>query len=159
MTKEIALLIIASSALTLSCGSSGENSNAPAVARPAAANEERQAKTNAEELGLLVKMPYETEDIAWKTYGSNKRILAAMRLSSADADRVVADAGGIGEAASVQAEPWFPEELTAQSEMSGDGALKGTAYPATAFFQPPYSTGRVVRVSGTDYVILDVSAQ
>lgn len=159
MTRVIALTVVLGSVLTFGCADNSQNSTSPGVAQPAAANEERQAKTNAEELGLHVKMPYETEDIAWKLYPTSKRILAAMRLSPADADRAVNDAASAGEPVTVLAEPWFPDELTAQSEMSGDSALKGTAYPATAYFQPPYNSGKVIRINGTDYIILDVTAQ
>ena len=58
----------------------------------------------------------------------------------------------------VGAETWFPEELTAQSQLSGEGVLKGTAYAANEFFNIPYGSGKVTRIRGTDYFVLELTA-
>ncbi len=115
-------------------------------------------RTNVEELNLLVKVPYATEDAVWKDYPAEKRVLAVLRFSPQDANAAVAEASknGAAESATVAVEPWFPGELIAEAEMSGDNSLKGSAYPATAFFQEPYSTGRLTRIEGTDFFVLEV---
>ncbi|MEJ7624623.1 MAG: hypothetical protein WKF34_11585 [Pyrinomonadaceae bacterium] len=119
------------------------------------------AKTNAEELALFVRLPYETEDIVWKEFPTNKKLLAALRFSNADADKIGKECSTFGPAESVSlpVETWFPEELVAQGEMSGDSALRGLACPANSFFQEPYLSGRIARIESTDYFVLEVSAK
>ncbi|CAN5142032.1 hypothetical protein BH20ACI2_BH20ACI2_18710 [soil metagenome] len=123
--------------------------------------EESLPKTNAEELGMLIQLPYEVEDIVWEQDHVTHNITAILRFSSEDANKLVAEAEkyGAGRAVSVSGESWYPDELIAQVEMSGDSTLKGTAFPANAFFQAPYTSGRVTRVEGVDYFILEVSSK
>lgn len=118
-------------------------------------------KTNVEELGLLVNVPYEAEDVVWKESLSTKKLVAVLLFSKETANRVVADAEarGRGQPATLSVETWFPEELIAQSEMSGDAAIRGTAYPANAFFSDRYKSGRITRVEGGEHFVLEVSAQ
>lgn len=118
------------------------------------------ARTNVEELSLVIDVPYETEDIVWK-YVSETRVLAVMRFSAQDSDRVVAEAqgNGLGEKVSLAVETWFPAELIAQAETSGDNALTGLSYPANSFFQDPFNAGRISRVEGSDYFILEIFSQ
>jgi len=128
-------------------GSGDENAAAP--------------KTNVEELGLLVNVPYETEDVVWKESSSAKKLVAVLLFTKETANRVVADAvaRGPGQPVTLAVETWFPDELIAQGEMSGDAAIRGTAYPANAFFNDRYKTGRITRVEGGDHFVLEVSAQ
>lgn len=144
-----------------SCGSQGTNSANSSVPanRAGKTDDANSTKTNAEELGMLVKIPYETEDIVWKSYPTAKRIVAVLRFSPADANKIVAEAGGTPEGRIVQVETWFPDELIAQGEMSGDDALKGIAYPATAFYQDPYTSGKITRIESSDYFVLDLTAK
>ena len=80
-----------------------------------------------------------------------------MRLSPSDANKLVAETGAAGTPeSSIAVESWFPDELIAQSEMSGDSALKGVSYPANAFVQEPYTVGKITRIEGTDYFILEL---
>lgn len=156
------LTLVLTAGLCQSCGEKGNNAvNADAATTRVSNNSANQAQTNVEELGMLVNVPYETEDIAWKADIDQKRVIAVMRFSGADADRIVAEAGDPGSTAgvSIAAETWFPSELIAQSEASGDNALKGIAYPANKFYSEPYTNGRIVRVEGTDYFILELSAR
>jgi len=148
--------------LTISCvggGNGAGNDQDPAVN---ASNENTNAtKTNIEELGLIIKVPYETEDLVWREDTEHKKLIAVLRFSPADARSIVTDmekAGSLGEV-SIAVEPWFPSELTAQSEMNGDNELKGSAYPANVFFQPPFTAGRATRIEGTDYFVLELTAQ
>jgi hypothetical protein len=43
--------------------------------------------------------------------------------------------------------------------MSGDDSLNGVAYAADSFYQEPFTSGRIVRVDGTDYFVLELSAK
>ena len=133
--------------------------------RPPTANAADQTadepRTNVEELGLLVTVPYETEDVVWKESPSGKKVTAVLLFSKATAERVVAEAQafGAGQAVTLSPETWFPDELIAQGEMSGDAAVLGTAYPANAFFHEKYNSGRITRIEGGDHFVLEVSAQ
>lgn len=143
------------------CVGGGENANSrPAGPGNSGTSSVHVAKTNVEELTLLVNVPYETEDVVWKEDPVAKKVVAVMLFSPADADAIVAEAAKFGppQQVSVAVETWYPNELIAQGEMSGDSALKGVSYPANSFFQPPYSTGRIARIEGLPYFVLEVSA-
>jgi hypothetical protein len=106
-------------------------------------------------------VPYEAEDVAWKLSADRKKVLAVLRFSPADSDKIVAEAVSFGAPSNVAvaAESWFPDELIAQSDASGDSSLKGLSYPANKFFLEPYSSGRVTRVDQTDYFVLELTAK
>ncbi len=145
--------------LAAGCGSS-ESVNKPAAPGANRAVNANLPRTNAEELGVLIKLPYETEDIVWKERTSGKRsVVAVLRFSTANAEKIVSEAGAAQGTRDLMVETWYPEELVAQSEMSGDNALKGTSFAATAFYQEPFTTGTITRVEGTDYFILELSAK
>ncbi len=152
------LALFVSTTSFLACVDAGGNANSTRPANaPASAEKPNSLKTNAEELGLLVRVPYQTEDIVWKEDTAKKRILAVIRFSPEDANKLVAEAGAAGTPeSSIPVESWFPNELIAQSETSGDAALKGLSYPANAFVQEPYTIGKITRIDGTDYFILEL---
>lgn len=157
----VAILTLFLAAVVLAgCVGRDGNSNGANISASNASATGDAARTNVEELALLVKVPYESEDIVWKEDAAKKRVIAVLRFSPADANQIVADAEKAGSATKVSlpAESWFPGELIAQSEMSGDGKLNGTAYPANGFFQAPYSNGMITRIEDTDYFVLDVTA-
>jgi hypothetical protein len=140
------------------CGGS-LNSNNSLQPNHATAPTAKAPKSNVEELSMLVRVPYEAEDIVWEQDSSTRNIVAVFRFSPEDAKKLVAEAegSGPGRPVSIPVETWYPDELIAQGEMSGDSTLKGIAYPANAFFQESYKTGRITRVEGVDYFVLEVS--
>lgn len=133
------------------------NSNSE-PATPATENA-NTTKTNVEELGILVNIPYEVEDIVWKDDPTKKKLLAVLRFSPADSGKLIAEAESIRPAQQVNlpTEAWFPAELIAQSDMSGDDTLNGKSYAATNFLLEPYVTGSITRIENTDYFILEAS--
>src|SRR5258708_31754227 len=138
------ILALSLSAVSFSaCGGGSKTDNAsPAVnATNSVGENPNAAKTNVEELGLLINVPYQAEDIVWKETATHKKLIAVFRFSTADANKLVAEAekSEPPENVSVAVETWFPDDLTAQSEISGDNALKGRAYTAKAFYQEPYT--------------------
>ena len=110
---------------------------------------------------MSVNIPYEAEDIVWKETADRKQIIAVLLFSTEDANKIVADAAPRQAPQNVKlsSENWFPAELIAQSEMSGDDSLDGIAYAADSFYQEPFTAGRLVRVEGTDYFVLELSAK
>jgi len=149
------------SVLAVSCTRTNKNSNSESHnSSNTAAENSNAAKTNVEELGLLVTIPYEAEDIVWKEDTAHKKITAVLRFSPEDANKITADATArqAPQNVTLSSSSWFPAELIAQSEMTGDDQLHGTAYAADAFYQEPYTTGRLVRVEGTDYFVLELTS-
>ena len=159
----IILTLIFCLALSPACGGSADRSvNSKGSASSNQTNENVNAvRSNVEELELLVNVPYETEDVVWKEDRSRKNITAVLRFSPADSTKLVAEAEKVKqpETASISSETWFPAELIAQSEMSGDDNLNGRSYAANQFFQEPFSNGRIVRVENSDYFVLELSAK
>jgi hypothetical protein len=150
------------SQLLMACGNSSSNS---ANSANSEANQDSQsagsARTNVEELGVLINMPFETEEALWKESPNQKKVVAVLRFSPADSNKVVAQAEKFRKPnpVSVSSETWFPPELIAQSELSGNDTLKGTAYAANDFFQPPYTDGQITRIADTDYFVLELNAK
>ena len=147
--------------LIASCGGPAKNADRRTAAPNTAAENANAAKNNVEELGLLINIPYEAEDIVWKENASHKKLTAVFRFSPEDSNRLVADAAARGtpENVTIASATWYPAELVAQSDMSGDDSLHGTAYPADAFYQEPYTSGHIVRIEGTNYFILELTAK
>jgi hypothetical protein len=156
----LALILI--SQLLPGCGNSPNSSNASNVASDGTNSESANtSRTNVEELGVLIQMPFETEEAVWKEIPSQKKLLAVLRLSPADADRLVeqAKAHRPPTSVAVSSETWFPPELIAQVDVSGDSSLKGTSYGANDFYQPPYTEGQLTRIDGTEYFMLEMTAK
>ena len=119
------------------------------------------ANTNVEELGVLINVPYESEEASWRELKDRKKVIAVLRFPEAEANRLVNDASQIAPplSAIITSESWFPPELIAQSSVSGEDTLSGQSYPANAFLQPPYTEGRITRIENTDYFVLELNAK
>lgn len=144
---------------SVGCGPSA-NSNAVNTAANESSNNANVANANVEELRLLIAMPYEPEEAVWRGT-DQKKLIAVLRFSGTDADKLVEDAKKIRPptSAKISSESWFPAELIAQGDISGDDTLKGATYAANNFFQPPFNDGKLTRIEGTDYFVLELSAQ
>lgn len=150
-------------------------SPAPGVANNAASNANQQnsnravepgmegAKDNAEELGTLVKMPYEPEDLAWKEFSTpqGRRVLAVFQLTDEDSKKLIdaASKARPGTPASIASEKWFPKELVTQNEIAGESGIQATSYAADEFLGPPFSEGTVSRVDNTNFFVLEAFAK
>jgi hypothetical protein len=162
MRPIILILSISTLLLIISCAEKAEpqvNSN---TSSPAAIN--NSAKTNSEELSLILRMPFGTDDIddiVWKQDPATKKITAVFRLSKDAATKL--DIETLSkypvQSVSISTESWFPEELSAQGEMSGDAELKGRSYPATDFLMEPFNGGRAIRVDASEYLVLELTAK
>ncbi|MFN0279420.1 MAG: hypothetical protein ACKVRN_12620 [Pyrinomonadaceae bacterium] len=143
------------------CVGGDKNANSATGPQNSAQENVNSARSNIEELGMLVNIPYDTEDIVWKETPDRKQLIAVMRFSNEDADKIVAEAAThqTPQPVKLSSETWFPAELIAQSEMSGDDSINGLAYSPDRFAQEPYSNGRIVRVEGTNYFLLELSAK
>lgn len=123
-----------------------------------------------EELGRIVKLPYTPEEAIFYEFDLSadansrlsvpnaKRLVAVLQFSAENANRLAADVSQNSASVplDVDADNWFPPELIAKSQETGDGNLKGTSYPATIFVQPPYINGRLTRINDTNYFVLEM---
>lgn len=164
--------------LILTCGAcSGDESANGGSANANVAAKGRETAENVpqdgiEELAKIVKLDVIPEEATYLEVAVNarkteanavapneKRLAAVLRFSPENAALVVARAVKYKAAApsDIDAENWFPAELVAQSQLTGDESLKGTAYEATDFVQAPYRTGKITRINNTDYFVLELT--
>ena len=120
---------------------------------------------DVEELERIIKLPFHPEEATWRETDLNasngeKKLTVVLKFLSEDANNLVAQAEKYkpAVASDIDAEDWFPAELVAQSQISGDINLKGKSYAANDFFQSPYINGKVTRIDNTDYFVLELTS-
>lgn len=144
------------------CGSN-ENSNS-VNSKPKTSNSGRRssAKDNLDELLDLIKLPIIPDELVWLEEGEEgkKKLTAVLQYSAENDPKILAILEKYKQPDQVEVgvENWFPEELTAQAQLSGVEMLKGTAYGANEFFNIPYGSGRITRIEGTTYFVLELTA-
>jgi len=124
------------------------------------------AKDDAEELGKIVNLPFAPEETTWREDAAAaaapnpKKLTAVIKFSAEAAAAIVRQAESVKPAthSAIETEAWFPAELVAQSQLSGDETLKGATFAADIFINPPYNQGKITRVDGTNYFVLELSA-
>lgn len=152
------------------CGGASPDSN---QAQTAANNQSNQANTNSAQEDIMdlmnkVRLPELPEEHVWREENSTdatsgktrKRITAVLKYTPAGAARLISlvQARQPVAEAEIGTEDWFPEELIAQSQISGNESLKVDSYAANDFYNEPYSQGKLSRVKGTDYFVLELTA-
>lgn len=155
------LILLAVAVGSSACGGPPETQNA------APANVDRSSdaiQSNPEELGLLIKIPFESDeidDIAWKQDADTKAIIAVIRLTPDGIKRANSEifkGQTVGRGA-IDVRSWFPKELITNSEMNGDADLEGAMLPIDAFVQPPFTKGRIIKIDNTDHYVIEFSAE
>src|SRR4051794_27463184 len=86
------LALILSAGGLMGCGGSNTDSNSSANANSQPAANSNSVKTNVEELGMLINVPYESEEVFWKDDASHKKLVAVLKFPTNEANRLVADA-------------------------------------------------------------------
>jgi len=157
IVKIVRILLISTLLAAFGCSGAQEPANRPITTNTNSNAELNSANSNLEELKMLINVPYETEDLAWKKEDGSEKIVAVLRFSPEDADRITAESGPAKGKVSISPESWYPSELTAQSETSGDSGLDGTAYDPKLFLIEPYTQGRLIRIDATNYFLLELS--
>lgn len=156
------LLIFAG--LTTGCSSRSENDLNSTNGQNSASNAANRAyagpKDNVDELMILLRLPYVPEEVAWEENAEKKSLVAIIRFSSEDAGKMTGEAakGGAPANETLTVESWYPAELRAQAELTGESIVKGNSYPAEQFLNPPYTKGKITRIENTDYFILQASS-
>src|SRR5688500_791957 len=154
------LTILLSSLIHLSCSSSTKDSNATNAGANSSNTSNTGPKDNVEEFADLVRLPFTPEEVAWKEAAGGKGVTAVVRFSPENAAKMAAEVAKNGQPSieTLTVETWYPAELIAQSEMTGESTVKGQSYPADPFLNPPYSKGKITRVENTDYFIIQISS-
>lgn len=144
------------------CGSAANTNQTTNSANNQSSANSNSTKDDAEEFGKLVNMPAMPEEVTWRETDAkdSKKLIAVLKFSSQNAQAVVAEAEKHKPAvpAALEAENWFPPELIAKSQESGDESLKGTTYGANDFFSETFRNGKLTRISDTDYFVLEMTS-
>src|SRR5688572_689567 len=130
------------------------NSNVPNAATP---------NDNVEELRSTMQIPFEPEDVVWRMVSDKdgrKRLTAVLRLMPEDLKALSAKASATDAGRQVQTsvDQWFPAELRAMSETTGEMTVTGSSYPASDFFQSPFNSGTFTLINDTDYFIVELQS-
>jgi len=92
---------------------------------------------------------------------ADKKLTVVLKFTKKDTDKLLKKVA-IGNPpfdSETEAESWFPAELIAKSNTSGDGSLKGRGYNAEDFFRSPFNTGTLIHINDTDYFVLILQTQ
>ncbi len=147
----------------------GAGNSAAHAGQNNAAKVETVVQDSLEDLDKIIKLPYlpieatysETVSNDNNAASGNKRLVAVLQFSAEDAAKVVVAAAQYQTPApsDTDAEMWFPPELIAKSQETGDDFLKGIEYGANDFLLPPLTRGKLTRINDTNYFVLELTAQ
>jgi hypothetical protein len=154
------LLLILASQILLSCSGRSENNNVAIASTNSSNANQAGPNDNIEELGMLVRLPFVPEEVAWKEKPEQKKLTAVIRFSPENAAKMATEVAknGPATAETLTVESWYPNELIAQGELTGESTVNGHSYPAEPFLNPPYTKGKITRIDNTDYFILQISS-
>ena len=159
-TSAVHVILLALQILSSCSSRTANNNSANASAANATNTVQSGPKDNIEELGMLVRLPIEPEEVAWEEKPDQKKLTAVLRFSPETAAKMAAEVAKNGQASAdtLTVESWYPNELIAQGELTGESTVKGQSYTAEPFLNPPYTKGKITRVENTDYFILQISS-
>ncbi len=160
------VLSLALSIFLLNACAGNKTANTNSFAQGVDSNIQVVAKDDIEELGKIIKLPSLPEEATYSEININdgnsatnkKKLVAVLEFSAENANQIVAQAEKYNPSApaDVDAENWFPPELVAKSQETGDDFLKGSSYAANDFLQSPYINGRLMRINDTNYFVLEL---
>ncbi|MFV0387907.1 MAG: hypothetical protein ACK5NT_04050 [Pyrinomonadaceae bacterium] len=122
-------------------------------------------------LNSLVTFPFEPTENVWRKDGLNsngdvnigiskeagdKKLTAVLQFSDEDTKALLdnLNAEAKPKAVSFEPESWFPAELIAKSDTTGNSKITGNSYPATDFYKPPFIAGTITYIADTNFFIL-----
>lgn len=164
MRSKLAILLSIVSFLSLagcSAQAPAENANESLPVPSQSIDPAKAANDNAEELGMLMNLPYAPVEVAFRESAGNVRMVSAVvRFSTAEADTITKKAEAVkpAEDTRVKVEEWFPSELVDRSDVQLDPTIPGKLYPADEFFKEPFTTGTMTRIGETDYFYIVMTA-
>lgn len=122
------------------------------------------AEDNEVKLREKIRFPYEPiGDSPWQedTKSVPNKLTAVLKFSAEDTQKLLEKLRSESKSfeASIDAESWFPAELIAKSDATGDTSLKGIGYSAEDFAKPPYVQGNLIYIEGADFFVLNLQAK
>ena len=174
--SKINLCFFLAAILLINACSNGENTNQisnQALNKEADINSNSiiVAKDDPAELGKIINLPIIPEEAVWREEPrgrqtdanrapgpGDRKLTAVLLYTPEDTQKLVGtiEKYKSAEQVELETESWFPAELIAQSQTSGNETIKGSAYAANDFVQSPYLNGRITHISGTDYFVLEL---
>lgn len=161
--------------MVTACGGESSDSAANGTNQNTVVNENANvAKDDAAELSRIINLPFEPDESAvWRETELNpnsaneripgptdRKLVAVLKFTPEQTTEIIkrAETYRPSVPAALEAESWFPPELTAQSQASGDETIKGNSYAANDFLKTPYTDGKLTRIVNTDYFVLELTA-
>ncbi len=136
------------------------NSNTNANAASANAND------NIEDLEAMIRLPFHPDEALFREEPASgpektRKLTVVLKFTTDEANKIVeaASKGNVGQPFEIETESWFPPELVAKSQQSGNETIKGLSYPATEFTQAPFGEGKVSRIEATDFFVVELYAR
>ena len=159
-TPALLVILLATQILSSCSSQNSDNGNVANVGANSSNITQVGPKDNIEEFGLLVRLPFVPEEVAWEEKPDEKKLTAVIRYSPEYADKMMEEVAKNGQPSedTLSVESWYPNELIAQGELTGESMVKGHSYPAEPFLNPPYTKGKITRIENTDYFILQISS-
>lgn len=164
----LSLIFIAQFLNACSGPAANGNANQPTVNT----NQKTTASDKSEELEMLIKLPFEPEETVFREdpipapadgiqSQYSKKLTAVLKYPALEATKLseTLEKASPPLSATVATDSWFPAELIAQSDLSGDDTLKGSSFPAVDYYQAPFTEGTITRIEGTNYFILELYAK
>lgn len=132
---------------------SGNNSNTANIAEKSPVN----ASDDAEQLAKVVRLPLTPDEVSWVE--DKGKLTAVLKFSDVNSEALTSQVQKIAPPvdAGIETEEWFPAELIAQSETTGDQSLKGKQYDARDFLQAPYTKGRLIKLEQPGFFVLELT--
>jgi len=167
---KIIIALVLAAVFSACAANETQNSNANTANRNTDTNTANSIKDDIEGLEMLIKLPFPPEEAVWREEvlgkadnsrvpaPTDKKLTAVLLYSEENAAKIVAQARTYKAAqpATLNTEKWFPAELIAQSHSSGNDTIKGESFAVNDFLNAPYSEGRITRIEGTDYFVLEL---
>ena len=153
----VILSFVAAVLLIGACNSAPDTSNNANMPQTKRIEPEAQkANDNAEELAAIINLPYEPIEVAWRDAPNS--MIAVVRLTPENISKITSSAAKHKEpaTASIEVEEWFPAELTAKRDLGADTTLSGRSYSAQEIIKDPFTSGRLIHLDETDYIVLDL---
>jgi hypothetical protein len=158
--KHFVLVLILSMLLGFTaCTDENEgNANSKPNAKVVAPKQIGEINDDIDDLAEVIKFPVLPEDVTWQQLEvqGGKKIVAVIRFKPEDLTLILAESPA-GEKVEIAPERWFPQELTAQSDVAGDQVLHGTVYATNVFYKDSFKQGRVIKLDGSDYFIVELT--
>lgn len=143
------------------CNDENENSaetNANANTKVQTKKQIGNTNDDSDDLAEIIKLPFIPEDVVWQQFEvtGGKKLFAVIRFTPADTATILAQSQ-TGEKVELAAERWYPQELIAQSDIAGDQVLHGTTFATNIFYKDSFNKGKVIKLDGSDYFILEIT--